>query len=132
MVRYFALLLGRSSVEEALDYEAPGFKISGRPKLFTSTCGTMIYGALELELTGGKEVSDKKAAEIFALFFNRLATDPTEQNRRWALEMFAISREHDFHPVHMDCFDALRVLGVARLNEASGMWHYAPFEESEE
>lgn len=58
-------------------------------------------------------MSDRTSAEVFARVFERLAEDPDERNKKLAQDLWDIARGYDFHPIQMDCDDALVKLGLA-------------------
>lgn len=58
-------------------------------------------------------MADKTSAALFATLFKKLASDPTEQHRQWALELWESTKGYDFSPYQMGCDEALKVLGLA-------------------
>jgi hypothetical protein len=58
-------------------------------------------------------VSDRTSAGIYGEVFELLASDPTEQHKKWALKLWNGSFEHDFSPEQMDADKALKKLGLA-------------------
>lgn len=58
-------------------------------------------------------MSDRNSAEVFSKFFDKLATDPTEQHKKWAKEIFAETRGYDFTTDQMECDKSLIALGLA-------------------
>lgn len=58
-------------------------------------------------------MSNRSSAEVFARIFERLAEDPDERNKKLAQDLWDMSRGYDFHPIQMDCDDALVKLGLA-------------------
>lgn len=58
-------------------------------------------------------MSDRNSAEVFSKFFDKLATDPTKQHKKWAKEIFADTRHYDFSTEQMECDKALIALGLA-------------------
>lgn len=58
-------------------------------------------------------MSDRTSAAIFGRLFERLATDPTEQHKQWARELWAETSGYDFHPKQMNADRSLIVLDLA-------------------
>lgn len=59
-------------------------------------------------------MSDRGSAEIFSSMFTMLAEDPTPQHRALARRLWTSSQHYDFHPMQMECNEALIRLGLAR------------------
>jgi hypothetical protein len=59
-------------------------------------------------------MAGRTSATIFATIFDKLAEDPTEQHRQWALEFWEESDNYDFSPSQRGCDEALQKLGLAR------------------
>lgn len=77
-------------------------------------------------------MSDRESANIFALYFKQLASDPTEQHKKWAEEIWKETSNYDFSNYHLDCEDELTSLGLARKRvdpeypEGGEVWFYGP------
>lgn len=59
-------------------------------------------------------MADRNSAEIFGVIFKRLASDPTDQHKQWALDFWSFGRCYDFSWDQMHCDSALKILGLAR------------------
>ena len=58
-------------------------------------------------------MSDSNSAIIYSEVFELLASDPTEQHKKWALKLWKASFEYDFAPMDMHCDKALKKLDLA-------------------
>lgn len=59
-------------------------------------------------------MSDRFASSIFGQIFKKLGSDPTPQHKKWAAELWKMSREYDFSDCQMECDKALVKLDLAR------------------
>ena len=59
-------------------------------------------------------MADRTSATVFSLVFNKLASDPTDQHKQWAREIWPETYKFDFSAYQMYCDDALLMLGLAR------------------
>ena len=61
-------------------------------------------------------MADRSSAAIFGSFFQRLASDPTEQHKIWAKGLWSESSHYDFSAYQMDADEALVVLGLCEMS----------------
>jgi hypothetical protein len=59
-------------------------------------------------------MGDINSAVIFSGFFEKLASDPTPQHIKWAIELWEDSYHYDFSNNELECDDALIKLGLAK------------------
>jgi len=77
-------------------------------------------------------VSDHHSPPIFAWIFEHLAKNPTEENKKAALEAWHLMFDFDFWYGDMHCDKALEKLGLARKKpskeypEEGERWFYGP------
>jgi hypothetical protein len=60
-------------------------------------------------------MADREAIEIFASFFELLATDPTPQHKGWALKLWKQSQNYDFNDRQLECDEQLLRLDLAKM-----------------
>ena len=58
-------------------------------------------------------MSDRTSAEIYGEVFKLLASDPTEQHKKWTLKLWKASFEYDFAPYQLYCDKELKELDLA-------------------
>lgn len=59
-------------------------------------------------------MSDRTSAGIYGGMFELLASDPSDQHKKWARKLWKSSFEHDFNPCQMEADKALQKLGLAK------------------
>lgn len=67
---------------------------------------------------------DSTSARIFGSVFIHLAESPTPTSRALALWLWEFSSQFDFSSQDLNCNNALRLLGLARLQDDSDRWIY--------
>lgn len=60
-------------------------------------------------------MADRTSAELFGVFFEFLAKNPTEENKEMAEDIYERIRDYDFSPDQMGCDDELITLGLAKI-----------------
>lgn len=77
-------------------------------------------------------MGDTTSACIFHTIFKRLASDPTEQHKKWALEFWAEAHAYDFAWIELECAEAMAKLGLARMRvdpdfpDDGEVWFFGP------
>lgn len=77
-------------------------------------------------------MADRSSAEIFGNMFILLASDPTEQHKKWARQLWSDSGRYDFSPYQMYADEYLEILDLARKrvdpeNPGDGeVWFFGP------
>lgn len=77
-------------------------------------------------------MSDGTAALMFGKIFRWFASDPTEQHKEWARELWPAINDYDFSAYQMHCDEELRTLGLARKridecgDHGGEVWFYGP------
>ena len=75
-------------------------------------------------------MGDSTSNEIFATFFDLLASDPTPQHVEWAHKLWKKTKDYDFCDNELGCEKSLAKLGLARKRvdpeypEDGKMWFY--------
>jgi len=81
-------------------------------------------------------MSDGTAALLFGNLFKKFASNPTEEHRKWAHDLWPRISDFDFSSYQMNADDALAVLGLARRGvdpeypQDGEVWLYGPPEKS--
>ncbi len=79
-------------------------------------------------------MADRSSAELFGMFFEMLAEDPTPEHRSMAHKIWPKTRQYDFSNDQMYCEEALEKLGLARkavdpeYPNDGPVWTYGPEE----
>lgn len=77
-------------------------------------------------------MADRTSAELFGMMFEKLASNPTDEHKVWALELFERTKNYDFNEYQMDADSALETLGLARKGvdpeypDEGEVWIYGP------
>jgi len=65
-------------------------------------------------------MADRTSAGLFGRVFKMLAANPTDEHKKFAVELLAMRHDFDFSIYQMDADDALLTLGVAENYEEDG------------
>lgn len=60
-------------------------------------------------------MADRTSAALFGRIFNRLAQNPTDENKKLASEIFDLMGEYDFNEYQMYEDESLLALGLAKM-----------------
>lgn len=60
-------------------------------------------------------MADRTSAALFGKIFELLAKNPTDENKKIALEIWPFRSEYDFNEYQMDADDSLQILGLAKI-----------------
>lgn len=77
-------------------------------------------------------MSDHSSAELFGMFFDMLAEDPTPKHVAMAHKLWPRTKGYDFSDCQMCCEESLEKLGLARKGvnpeypEDGEVWLYGP------
>lgn len=61
-------------------------------------------------------MGDSRSCGLFARMFLRLAEDPSDLHKKWALELWVDQKQYDFAECELECDVSLQTLGLARPN----------------
>lgn len=65
-------------------------------------------------------MADRTSADLFGGIFVMLAEKATKRDKEYALKIWPMTWEYDFHECQMDCDEELEKLGLARPGEDEG------------